>query len=132
MKVTLEQFQKARRRGREVELEEHKVDLALINEIADAKKQFESKIKAIESIGQDLAKKLSIASNAKQALNSEVSSLISYSSEVKSLLSRYQTSAKELGINVTDLHDYKSLEKNILDGKQYLDFYKKIGEIPNI
>ena len=118
--------------AKKVELGTHKVDLALINDIADAKKQFEIKTNSIESIGQDLAKKLSIASNAKQALEREVSSLISYSSEVKSLLIKYQASAKELGLNVTDLPDYKLLEKNILDGKKYLDFYKKIGEIPNI
>jgi hypothetical protein len=117
---------------KEVKLESQKIELGSTKELNEYINELKSNYKVIESVGNDLAKRLGEAHRVKYIFKKEIDNSGLNSSKAKKSIEEFIKKGKELGVDVSNIKEVKILNGLINDYKEYLKFYTSIGDIPDI
>lgn len=109
-----------------------KIQLASAKELQDMATRMKSDISAIEKESGVLIKLLVEAQKQKQKLGTFVYQLESETSKSKTAVAEYLSKAKELGLDGSNSKDVKEVQAYAAQTKEYSDYFKSIGNIPNI
>lgn len=109
-----------------------KIQLATAKELQDISSEMKSSISSIEKEGVKLAKMLAEAQKQKDYFGRFVYDLESATVRSKTAISEYLAKAKELGLDGNNSKDVKEIQTLSQQTKEYTDYFKSIGTIPNI